>query len=71
MAEPESWRSLLTSVRWVREPERTKAGALRCGVCRMLFIPEEQGAPTFSEEGGGLLIRACPACEDLLHVVDS
>jgi hypothetical protein len=64
------WKTLITSARWWKDPERTRAKELRCGICWETFTPGPEGAATFTEERGALLIRACPHCEGVLHTIN-
>jgi hypothetical protein len=66
----EDWKNLVTSARWWQDAEPTHADRLRCGVCRETFAPGPEGAPAFVEERGAVLIRACPKCVPLLHLVN-
>jgi hypothetical protein len=58
------WLSLLRSARWFREPP-THADTLRCGACRVDFAPGSEGAATFIEQRGAIIVRVCPGCEPM------
>ena len=58
------WLLLIQSARWFRVAP-TCADTLRCGVCRLFFTPSANGAATFIEERGAILLRVCSRCEPL------
>jgi hypothetical protein len=58
------WLTLVRSARWFRQ-RPTQSDTLRCGVCRVHFTPTPNGAATFLEERGAVILRACPDCEHL------
>jgi hypothetical protein len=62
----DTWKALITRAHWSKNPERAKVLVLRCGLCWRDFSPGPEGAATFTEERGALLIRVCPDCEPML-----